>query len=163
VGRCLTVLLLALAFAAPGAGAEPATTIRAVDLKARAASDAKTIATLPVNASVDLVRREGAWVQLRSGKDLGWAKLFDIRLSGANTGPVKGGGNSVGEVLGLASGQRGASVTTGVRGLDEDMLRRAQPNAAEFDKLVSYASTKEQVDAFLKAGNLQTRSVEFLK
>jgi hypothetical protein len=157
-----TFALLLFALAASGVGAEPATTIRAVDLKARAASDAKTIASLPVNASVDLVRREGAWVQLRSGKDLGWAKLFDIRLAGANTGPAKGGG-SVGEVLGLASGQRGASVTTGVRGLDEDMLRRAQPNAAEFDKLVSYASTKEQVDAFLKAGNLQTRSVEFLK
>jgi hypothetical protein len=156
-------LLLVVTLAASGAGAEPATTIRAVDLKARAASDAKTVASLPVNTNVDLVRREGAWVQLRSGKDLGWAKLFDIRLAGANTGSAKGGGNSLGDVLGLASGQRGASVTTGVRGLDEDMLRRAQPNQAEFDKLVSYASTKEQVDAFLKAGNLQTRSVEFLK
>ena len=160
---CLAPLLLAFALAATGVGAEPATTIRAVELKAKAASDAKTIASLPVNTSVDLVRREGAWVQLRSGKDLGWAKLFDIRLAGANTGPAKAGGNSVGEVLGLASGQRGASVTTGVRGLDEDMLRRAQPNPAEFDKLVSYAPTKEQVDAFLKAGNLQTRSVDWLK
>lgn len=157
------MLFLALALAAPVVGAEPATTIRAVDLKARAASDAKTIASLPANTNVDLVRREGAWVQLRSGKDLGWAKLFDIRLASANTGPAKGGSNSLGDVLGLASGQRGASVTTGVRGLDEDMLRRAQPNAAEFDKLVSYASTKEQVDAFLKAGNLQTRTVEWLK
>ena len=158
-----SLALLCLALAASVVGAEPATTIRAVDLKARAASDAKTIASLPINTSVDLVRREGAWVQLRSGKDLGWAKLFDIRLAGATTGPTKGGSNSLGDVLGLASGQRGASVTTGVRGLDEDMLRRAQPNAAEFDKLVSYASTKEQVDAFLKAGNLQTRTVEWLK
>jgi hypothetical protein len=161
VGRCFALLFFALA--ASSVGAEPATTIRAVDLKARAASDARTIASLPVNTNVDLVRREGAWVQLRSGKELGWAKLFDIRLAGANTGSAKGGSNSLGDVLGLASGQRGASVTTGVRGLDEDMLRRAQPNAAEFDKLVSYASTKEQVDAFLKAANLQTRPVEFLK
>ena len=160
---CLTLLFLVVVLAASGAGAEPATTIRSVDLKVRAASDAKTVASLPVNTSVDLVRREGAWVQLRSGKDLGWAKLFDIRLAGANTGSAKGGGNSLGDVLGLASGQRGASVTTGVRGLDEDMLRRAQPNQAEFDRLVSYASTKEQVDAFLKAGNLQTRAVDFLK
>jgi hypothetical protein len=76
---------------------------------------------------------------------------------------VFGGSNSVGQVLGLASGSRGASVTTGVRGLDEDLLRRAAPNAAEFDKLVSYASTKEQVDAFIKAGNLQTRTVDWLK
>jgi len=163
MARRFRSVVLALVLVAPIVCAEPATTIRAVDLKARAASDAKTIASLPLNTSVDLVRREGAWVQLRSGKDVGWAKLFDIRLAGANTGPAKGGSNSLGDVLGLASGQRGASVTTGVRGLDEDMLRRAQPNPAEFDKLVSYASTKEQVDAFLKAGNLQTRTVEWLK
>jgi hypothetical protein len=160
--RRFHALILALTLVAPAVCAEPATTIRAVDLKARAASDAKTVASLPVNTSVDLVRREGAWVQLRSGKDLGWAKLFDVRLASANTGPAKGGGN-LGEVLGLASGQRGASVTTGVRGLDEDMLRRAQPNQAEFEKLASYAPAKEQVDAFLKAGNLQTRAVDLLK
>jgi len=156
-------LLLALALVAPIVCAEPAVTIKPVDLKSKAASDAKTIASLPINTMVDLVKREGAWVQLRSGKDLGWAKLFDIRLAGANTGPAKGGGSQLGQVLGLASGQRGASVTTGVRGLDEDMLRRATPNAAEFNKLASYASSKEQAQAFAKAGNLQARTVELLK
>jgi hypothetical protein len=84
-------LLLVLALAAPIVCAEPAVTVRAVDLKAKAASDAKSVASLPVNTTVDLVKREGAWVQLRSGKDLGWAKLFDVRLAGANTGPAKGG------------------------------------------------------------------------
>jgi hypothetical protein len=156
-------LFFALVLAAPIVCAEPAVTIRAVDLKAKAASDAKSIASLPANATVDLVKREGAWVQLRSGKDLGWAKLFDVRLAGANTGPAKGGGDSLGQVLGLASGNRGASVTTGVRGLDEDMLRRAAPNAAEFNKLLTYASTKEQAQAFSKTGNLQPRTVEWLK
>ena len=156
-------LFFALALVAPIVCAEPAVTVKAVDLKAKAASDAKTIASLPVNTTVDLVKREGAWVQLRSGKDLGWAKLFDIRLASANTGPAKSGGNQLGQVLGLASGQRGASVTTGVRGLDEDMLRRAVPDAAEFNKLVSYASNKEQAQAFAKAGNLQTRTVDGLK
>ena len=164
--RCTAASLVTVAavLAACLAWAEPAVTIKAVDLKAQAASDAKTVASLPANTTVDLVDRQGAWVQLRSGNDVGWGKLFDVRLAGANTGPAKGGGaNSMGQVLGLASGQRGASVTTGVRGLDEDMLRRAAPNAAEFDRLVSYASTKEQVDAFIKAGNLQTRSVDWLK
>src|ERR1700692_3162753 len=69
--------------------AEPAGTIRAVELKAQAASDAKTVASLPANTTVDLVKREGAWVQLASGADLGWAKLFDVRLAGAATGPTR--------------------------------------------------------------------------
>jgi len=152
-----------LALAAWLAYAEPAVTIKSVDLKAQAASDAKTVATLPMNTQVELVKREGAWVQLSSGSDLGWAKLFDIRLAGASTGPSKGGGNQLGQVLGLASGQRGASVTTGVRGLDEQTLARASPNPQEFAKLVGFQATKEQAQAFAAAGKLAPKEVALLK
>ena len=99
----LVSLIPVLALAAWLAYAEPAVTIKAVDLKAQAASDAKTVASLPANTTVDLVKREGAWVQLASGADLGWAKLFDVRLASAATGPSKGGGNSLGQVLGLVA------------------------------------------------------------
>jgi hypothetical protein len=159
----LVLSIPALAFAAWLACAEPAVTIKSVELKAQAASDARTVATLPVNTQVDLVKREGAWVQLSSGSDLGWAKLFDIRLSGASTGPTKGSGNQLGQVLGLASGQRGASVTTGVRGLDEQTLARASPNPQEFAKLVGFQATKEQAQAFAAAGKLAPKEVALLK
>ena len=162
--RRFMLFVLALVLVASLAGAEPAVTIKAVELKAKAASDAKTIASLPANTTVDLVKREGAWVQLKSGKDLGWAKLFDIRLASAQTSPAKGSaGKNIGDTVGLLSGARGASVTTGVRGLDEDMLRRAVPSAEQYNLLVSYASTKAQAQAFGKAGNLQPRTVEELK
>jgi hypothetical protein len=141
------------------AQAEPAVTLKAVDLKETAAADAKTVASLPANTTVDLVKREGAWVQLSSGKDTGWAKLFDIRLASAQTAPAKGG-NSLGQVLGLASGQRSASVTTGVRGLDEDSLVKATPNPQEFQKLVSFQVTKDKAEAFAAAGKLTPRQVE---
>jgi hypothetical protein len=156
-------VIIAAAFAPWLAYAEPAITIKAVDLKAQAASDAKTVASLPANTSVDLVERQGAWVQLRSGNDVGWGKLFDVRLAGANTGSTKGGAKSLGDVLGLASGQRGASVTTGVRGLDGETLARAQPNPQEFAKLVTFQVTKEQAQTFAAAGNLAPREVELLK
>jgi hypothetical protein len=159
-----TLFVLALVFIASLAGAEPAVTIKAVELKAKAASDAKTIASLPANTTVDLVKREGAWVQLKSGKDVGWAKLFDIRLASAQTAPAKGSaGKNIGDTVGLLSGARGASVTTGVRGLDEDMLRRAVPSPEQYNLLVSYASTRAQAQAFGKAGNLQPHTVEELK
>jgi hypothetical protein len=159
----LFLLLPVLALVAWLAYADPAVTIKAVDLKAQAASDAKTVATLPINTQVELVKREGAWVQLGSGSDLGWAKLFDVRLAGANTAPTKGDGNQLGQVLGLASGQRGASVTTGVRGLDEQTLARAMPNPQEFAKLVGFQATKEQAQAFAAAGKLTPKEVALLK
>jgi hypothetical protein len=159
----LLSLIPVLTLVAWPACAEPAVTIRAVELKAQAASDAKTVASLPANTTVDLVKREGAWVQLASGADLGWAKLFDVRLAGAATGPTKGGANSLGQVLGLASGNRGASVTTGVRGLDGETLAHATPNPQEFTKLVSFQATKEQAQGFAAAGKLSPREVELLK
>jgi hypothetical protein len=151
-----------MALAAALAQAEPAVTIKAVDLKEQAASDAKTVASLPANASVDLVKREGAWVQLTSGKDTGWAKLFDVRLAGAQTAPAKSSGG-VGDLLGLVTGQRSASVTTGVRGLDEDSLMKATPNPQEFQKLVGFQVTKQQAQKFAAAGKLTPREVEPLK
>jgi len=157
-------LLPVLALAWMLAQAEPAVTLKAVDLKETAAADAKTVAQLPANATVELVRREGAWVQLSSGKDTGWAKLFDIRLASAQTAPAKSSGaNSLGQVLGLASGQRSASVTTGVRGLDEDSLENAKPNPQEFQKLVGFQVTKQQAEKFAAAGELKPKEVEPLK
>ncbi len=153
----------ALTLAASLAQAEPAVTVKQVALKAQAASDAATVASLPANTTVDLVQRQGGWVQLRSGNDLGWGKIFDVRLAGANTGPSKGGANSLGQVLGLASGNRGASVTTGVRGLDGEMLAKATPNPQEFAKLVTFQAPKEQAVAFAAAGKLSPREVELLK
>jgi len=146
--------------------AEPAVTVKQIELKATPASDAKTIVTLPAQSGVDLVQRQGAWVQLKSGQSTGWAKLFDIRL-GTGSAPTAasnpGGANSLAQTLNLASGNRGASVTTGVRGLDADMLSRAVPNAQEFATLVGYSATKEQSQSFARAGKLEARTVEFLK
>lgn len=161
--RIAVAMSAAWLVAAQCALAEPAVTIRAVDLKAQPASDAKTVVSLPVQSAVDVVTRQGAWVQLKSGRSTGWAKLFDIRLAGSgDAAPAKKNGTGVADTLGLAMGNRGSSVTTGVRGLDADMLKAATPNAAEYAKLASYARSKEQASAFARAGNLKSREVSLL-
>jgi hypothetical protein len=158
------IALVAMAIAAALAWAEPAVTVKQVELKATPASDAKTVVTVPAETTVELVQRQGAWVQLKSGKVTGWAKLFDVRLaSTGGTTPAKGGGNSLAQTLNLAAGNRDSSVTTGVRGFDEQTLLKATPNPEEFKKLETFASTKEQAQVFAKAGRLEPRTVEFLK
>jgi hypothetical protein len=149
--------------AAQCALAEPAVTIRAVDLKAQPTSDAKTVVSLPVQSTVDVVTRQGAWVHLKSGRSIGWAKIFDIRMAGTgDAATAKKTGSGIADTLGLAMGNRGSSVTTGVRGLDADMLKAATPNPAEYAKLASYARSKEQAGAFARAGNLKSREVPLL-
>ena len=160
--RTSKFLALALLAYAAAAGSEPAVTVRAIELKATPAADGKTVVALPTDSAVDVLTRQGAWVQLKSGRNTGWAKLFDVRL--ASSAPAKSGtgSNAMAQTLGLAAGTRTSTVTTGVRGLDADMLSKAVPNAQEFATLESYASTKEQAQTFAKAGRLETRQVETL-
>lgn len=145
--------------------AEPAVTVRQVDLKQLPAGDARVVATVTAGMAVDLVKREGAWVQLKAGSDTGWTKLFDIKMgTGAVAPAAKSSGMSgIAQTLNLATGKRDSSVTTGVRGLDEEMLKKAQPNAQEVTTLAGYASTPDQAQAFAKAGKLAPRTVELLK
>ena len=157
----LVSVTVALCAAATLALAEPAVTVRQVELRQNPAADAKSLLSVPANTTVDLVKREGAWVQLKSGRVTGWAKLFDIRLPAAGGAPATGSGIS--QTLNLAAGNRGTSVTTGVRGLDADMLRKAVPSPQEFTTLETFASTKEQARTFASAGKLEARTLEPLK
>lgn len=149
----------ALLLAAHVALAESAVTVRAVELKLHPASDARTVVSLPAETAVDVVTRQGAWVQLKSGRTSGWTKLFDIRAAAATAPAGKRGSSGIADTLGLAMGTRGSSVTTGVRGLDAEMLAQAAPNAQEFAKMTRYARSKEQAAAFARAGKLQSREV----
>jgi hypothetical protein len=147
--------------------AEPAVTLRQFDLKQQPAADAKAVATVTSGTVVDVVKREGAWVQLKAGSDTGWTKLFDVRMgTGATTAapaPKSSGISGIAQTLNLATGKRDSSVTTGVRGLDEQMLKKAQPNPQEGANLDGYASTPDQAQAFAKAGKLTPRTVALLK
>jgi len=141
-------------------GAEPAVTVKEVSLRQTPAADAKAGATLAPDTAVDLVKRQGAWVQLKAGADTGWAKLFDIKMGAPGAPAAKGSAASgIAETLNLATGKRDASVATGVRGLDEAMLKKAQPNEAQVTMLTSYAATPTQAQAFAKAGKLTVRNV----
>jgi len=156
---------VALFFWSALCSAEPATSVRNFELKQSPAGDAKAVATVAAGTVVDLVKREGAWVQLKAGSDTGWTKLFDIKMG---TGPVapaatSSGMSGIAQTLNLATGKRDSSVATGVRGLDAEMLKQAQPNAQEVTRLVGYAATPEQAQAFAKAGKLTPRTVELLQ
>lgn len=145
--------------------AEPAVTVRQVDLKQQPAGDAKSVAAVTAGTTVDVMKREGAWVQLKAGSDTGWTKLFDIKMGTGSVAPVakSSGLSGIAQTLNLATGKRDSSVTTGVRGLDEEMLKKAQPNPQQVANLDGYASTPNRAQAFAKAGKLTPRTIELLK
>ena len=158
--------LLPFAAAALVAGtclAEPATVLKATDLKKEPASDAPTVAPLAEGAKVDAQERKGGWTRVKvPGGAEGWVRMLQLRYGGA--GEAKAGDSGVAQLLNVArTGSSGTQVTTGVRGLDAEKLANARPNPSELAKMNGYASSREAAQGFAAQGPLQPQRVDYPK
>lgn len=152
--------LLALVFVPLVCAAEPATVIRATELKIAPATDAATVTQLSENAAVDALERKGGWTRVKAGNSEGWVKMLALRYGAA--GAAKPGDSGISQLFNVArSGTSGTQVTTGVRGLDAEMLSTAQPNAGELKKLDGFAASAGAAGSFAASGKLAARPVEY--
>src|SRR5574341_627778 len=154
--RFLAVLLMMLpAFAA----AEPATVIRATELKSEPAADAATVAQLAENTAVDALERKSGWTRVKTASAEGWVRMLALRYGAA---APKAGDSGITQIFNVArTGTSGTQVTTGVRCLDEQQLANAQPNPAELDKLRKFAVDRAAAASFAAQGKLDAKSVDY--
>jgi hypothetical protein len=151
----LLILLFPLACAA-----EPAAVIRATELKKQPATDAANVATLPESTAVDAGERQGGWTRVKAQEGEGWVKMLSLRYGAP--GAAKPGDTGISQLFNVArTGSSGTQVTTGVRGLDADMIKAAQPNPGELKKLEGFSSTSASAAGFAKSGKLQAQSLEY--
>ena len=154
--------LLVLLFLPLVAWAEPATVIRATELKSEPATDAATVKQLAENTPVDALERKGGWTRVKAGGAEGWVKMLALRYGG--TGDAKRGDTGLTQAFNVArTGSSGTQVTTGVRGLDEEQLAKAHPNPAELAKLARFAADRAGATAFAEQGKLSATSVAYPK
>jgi hypothetical protein len=153
-------LLAALLFPLLG-HAEPATVIRATELKKSPATDAQTLAQLPENTAVEALDRQGGWTRIKAASGEGWVKLLALRYGGPT---AKKGDTGIAQIFNVArTGSSGTQVTTGVRGLDEEKLANAQPNPGELEKLEKYAVERPAAAGFAAKGKLSAHQVDYPK
>jgi hypothetical protein len=159
--RTLASLLVALLLVPALALAEPATVIRATELKQSPATDAAGVATLAETTKVDALERKGGWTRVRTeGGAEGWVRMLALRYAG--TGEAKQGDAGISQVLNVArTGTSGAQVTTGVRGLDAEQLANARPNPAELRKMESYSASRDGAEGFAAKGKLSAQRVDY--
>jgi hypothetical protein len=140
----------------------PATVIKDTELKEKPFVDAKTIKRLPARTPVAIVDRSGGWVRVTSGGQQGWVRLLHV-----SSQPSAQGGSSAQELEAaakIATGRAGSGnivSTTGIRGLNEEQLSKAQPNPAELKRLESYGISKEQAAAYARANKLERRQIPY--
>jgi len=160
--RFLLLLPLTLLLFPLPASAEPAVVVRATELKNAPAADAPTVAQLAENAAVDALERKGGWTRVKSASGEGWVRMLALRFGGP--GEAKKGDSGISQIFNVArTGSSGTQVTTGVRGLDPEMLAKAQPNPAELAKMEQFVTTQDAAAGFAAKGKLQARQVEEVK
>ena len=162
------VLALVILLVSGAANSESARTVRATEVQAQSQSDAATLATLPENTRVDVLRRSGAWSEIKTTNgQTGWVRMMSLRFDGGAAQPEgrDGTDNSVSALTKLLSTGRTsgtATVTTGVRGLSEADLQNARANPAELQRMQRYAVQKDAAHAFAQRTKLSPVQIEYL-
>ena len=155
IGTTMFVLALLLPFAAHAA--ERGAVIRAGDLKEKPFIDAPATAQLAADQQVNVLARQGGWVQVESGGKTGWLRMLNLRM--ASTGPAKPAGKQASI---LRTGSSGKTVTTGIKGVDEEDIRNATVNYAELQILSTLAVPAAEATANAQASGLKESKVSYL-
>ncbi len=147
--------------------AEKGLIIRAGDLLAQPFIDATSAGKVTPAQPVTIVERRGAWVNVDASGKSGWVRLLNVRLEPAVAiiGPNKAAPNArpTGMTSLLRTGSSGRTVTTGVKGMDEEDIRNATPNYVEVALLDTMAVDAADARANASRASLTERSVAYLE
>jgi len=142
----------------PGSN-ESGTALKADDIRAEPFGDAATVGKLQRDDRVEILKKDGGWLQINSSKGNGWVRMLSIRKGDAAKVASADG------LLGMASGRAGTGkvvATTGIRGLNEEELKTARFNEAEVTLVESYTSSKADAADFAARGKLVARPFAYL-
>jgi hypothetical protein len=148
--------VLLLCAAPPAAAAEKGMVIRAGDLMAQPFIDAAKAGPLAPNQPVTILERRGAWANVDSNGAKGWVRLLNLRLQPGAARPGTGAASA------LRTGSSGRTVTTGVKGMDEEDIRNASPDEAQVAELGTLAVSADDARADAQTKPLAENSVAYL-
>lgn len=140
--------------------AETGTALKNDSLRKEPFADAKIAGSFLRGESVEILKKQGAWSQVKTKKGTGWVRSLSIKRG------TTAASNQTAGILAAASGRAGTGQvvsTTGVRGLSEEELKAAKFNETEIKTLESYTLSADQGRQFANAGNLKPIAFTNLK
>jgi hypothetical protein len=148
----LVASLPALVLASLSVAGESGSALKNDSVRFEPYADAKITGNLSRGDTIEILKKQGAWLQIKSKKITGWVRLLSVKRGSASTS------NQTSGVLAVASGRAGTGQvvsTTGIRGLSEEELKAAKFNESEIKKLESYTLNADQGRQFANSGNLE--------
>lgn len=167
------ITLFALAWIAcmcPAISAQEATqTNRTTDLRAAPDFDSALIQSLPEKTTVQVLKKEGAWSQVKFGAKTGYVRMMHLRGgSTVVTEQQTSGGGFMASMNKLflgdreRTGQTRQGATVGIRGITEQDLRDAELNPVALAKMKTFIASEGAARNFATQGKLAFRSVAYI-
>lgn len=155
-------LLAALCFSSLAAvAADNATLMKDDSLRSKPFLDAPSQATLSRGSSVSIIKKQGAWANVKQGSKTGWVRSLSLKTGAAALPSSTLAQTNTGR---LGTGK--IVTTTGIRGLEADgstaSLETAQFNAEELAAAEALTVSADKAKAFAKSGKLTVHSVNWL-
>lgn len=156
----IAACMLPALYASATLAAEAGTALKNDTLRKEPYADAKTAGSFSRGENLEILKKQGAWLQVKTKKSTGWVRLLSVKR-GTSTA-----GNQTAGVLAAASGRAGTGQvvsTTGVRGLSEQELKAAKFNESEIKTMESYTLSAVDGRNFASAGKLKPIAFANLK
>lgn len=149
----VSVLLCCTVSAQTNATDRLAQVVQETQLVQTPAHDATALETLQKDQTITVKKRQQAWYQIHTDNDInGWVKMLSVRFLAA---PKRDSETGLGSLWNsITSGKSDSTVSSGIRGFDEQDLRNAKANKDQVVLLATYRHTKEQAQAFARQGQL---------
>jgi len=142
------------------AASESGIALRSDIIRAEPYTDAKKTGDMARGEQLRINDKKGAWLYVKTSKAKGWVRLLAVKRGNGG-----GSGNEGKGVLDLASGRAGTGrvvATAGVRGLNEEDLKKARFNEAETQKMEGFKQTADQGAQFASGGGLKVVRFDYL-
>ncbi|OYW38400.1 MAG: hypothetical protein B7Z35_07320 [Hydrogenophilales bacterium 12-61-10] len=144
--------LLLLVATTASALAASGTVLRTDKLYSQPRATAPVAGTVAKGTTLNVLAKQGGWLRVSSGRTTGWVRLLSVRVG---AGGLRG--NGLGDVVGAATNRSDPSrvvAVAGLRGLNEEDLKKATFNASELARLDSVRVTEAQGRSFARQAGL---------